>query len=104
MVILDALKVDIPAEPRRHRKRGWCESAETSDAFEIAWTAREDARKLVRTPPPPPEKTAWKTFLTACANRRKVTDRRRGTVISNSMLLKWRDYSPKTTSGICTST
>ena len=62
MVILDALKVDIPAEPRRHRKRGWCESAETSDAFEIAWTAREDARKLDHPPPPPRKDRAEDIF------------------------------------------
>ena len=47
VVLLDT---EVPVEPRRHRKRGWSKSAETSAAFQIAWAAREDARKLVRTP------------------------------------------------------
>ena len=33
MAMLDAVKVEVPAEPRRHRKHGWCESAETSTSF-----------------------------------------------------------------------
>ena len=73
MAIFDAVKVEVPAEPCRHRKRGWCESPDTSAVFTVAWTAREDARKLIRTPPPL-EKTAWKTLRTACATLRKVID------------------------------
>ena len=101
MAIIDAVKVNILAEPRRHRKRGWCESTESSAAFKIAWTARENARKLIDTLPR--ERTAWKTLRTTCANLRKVIDAGVHSY-SNRMLLKWRKYSPKTTSRVSTST
>ena len=69
MASVDEVNVEVPVEPRRHRKRGWCESVETS-ATKKAWTAREDARKVVGTPSR--EKTAWKAIRTACATLWKV--------------------------------
>lgn len=68
--IIDAVKVEVPPTPHQPRKRGWCESAETSAAFKIAWSAREDARQHLRAHPR--DSTAWKTLRTACANLREV--------------------------------
>ena len=51
MTIIDAVAVEVPAESPRHSKRGWCQSAETSAAFTVAWTEGEDARTLIPTPP-----------------------------------------------------
>ena len=64
--LADAVEVEVPPPPRRQRKRGWCDPAETSAAFKVAWTAREDARRLLRAHPQ--DRIAWKTLRTACAN------------------------------------
>ena len=50
--IIDTVEAKVPAPPRRQRQREWIESAETSTAFEIACTAREDAQRLLLRPPP----------------------------------------------------
>ena len=50
-VILDAVEAEVPPPPRRTHKLGWCETAETSAAFTIAWNAREDARRFMRVNP-----------------------------------------------------
>ena len=68
-VVLDAVAKDVPPPPRRTHKVGWCEFAETSAAFKVAWDAREDARRFMRIKR---DKTAWKTLRTACANLRGV--------------------------------
>ena len=70
-VILDAVEAEVPP-PRRTHKLGWCETAETSAAFTIAWNAREDARRFMRVHPR--DRTACKTLRTACANLRAVID------------------------------
>ena len=71
-VILDAVEAEVPPPPRRTHKLGWCETAETSAAFAIAWNAREDARRFMRVNPR--DRTAWKTLRTACANMRAMID------------------------------
>ena len=55
--------------PRRQRRQGWCESAETSAAF-VAWSARENALYFLRAHPR--DRIAWKTLRTACANLQQV--------------------------------
>ena len=71
-VFLDAVEAEVPPLRRRSHKVGWCETAETSAAFTVAWNAREDARRFMRVDPR--DKTAWKTLRTACANLRGVID------------------------------
>ena len=44
---------------------------ETSAAIQLAWDAREDARRVMRIKK---DNTAWKTLRTACANLRKAID------------------------------
>ena len=68
--ILDAVGKEAPLTPRRHRRHGWCESAEPLAAFILAWTARKDERQFLRAHPL--EKNAWKTLRSACANLQKV--------------------------------
>ena len=68
-VVLDAVAKEVPPPLRRTHKLGWCESAETSAAFKVAWDAREDARRFRRIKR---DKTAWKMLRTACANLRGV--------------------------------
>ena len=97
-VILDAVEAEVPPPPRRTHKLGWCETAETSAAFTIAWNARKDAGRFMRVNAR--ERTAWKTLRTACANLRAVID---AGLHAKSTLLKRRDYSPTTTSGVSTS-
>ena len=46
--ILDAVENEVPSPPRRHRRHGWCESAEPLAARIVAWTAREDACQRLR--------------------------------------------------------
>ena len=70
-VVLDAAAKEVNPPPRRSHKLAWCESAETSAAFKVAWDAREDARRFMRIKR---DKTAWKTLRTACANLRGVID------------------------------
>ena len=72
MLILDAVEAEVPPPPRRAHKLGWCETAETSAAFTIAWNARKDAGRFMRVNAR--ERTAWKTLRTACANLRAVID------------------------------
>jgi len=48
--IVDGVEKEVSPPPRRHRRHGWCESAETLAAFILAWTAREDA--ILACPPP----------------------------------------------------
>ena len=50
-VILDVVEAEVPPPPRRTRKLGWCETAETSTAFTIAWNAREDAQRFTHVNP-----------------------------------------------------
>ena len=71
MVILDAVKVEAPQlnHAIAASKREW---RETSAALEMAWIARENARKLVGTPPS--RKNAWKTSRTVCVTPRKMMD------------------------------
>ena len=69
-VVLDAIEAEVSPLPHRTHKLGWCERAETSAAFTVAWNAREDARRFMCVNPR--EKTAWKTLRTACANLRGV--------------------------------
>ena len=59
-VILDAVEAEVPPPPRRTHKLGWCETAETSAAFTIAWNAREDARRFMRVNPR--DRTVYKTL------------------------------------------
>ena len=68
---LDAVAKAVPPPPCRTHKLGWCESAETSAAFKVAWDAREDARPFMRIKR---DKTARKTLRMACANLRGVID------------------------------
>ena len=68
--ILKAVEVEVPSVPRRQRKRGWCESAETPAAFKITWIARENARQFLRSHPR--DRIAWKKLRTACANLHQV--------------------------------
>ena len=49
--LLDVVEAEVPLQPRRTPKLGWCEMAETSAAFTIAWNAREDARRFMRINP-----------------------------------------------------
>ena len=46
-VILDAVEPEVPPPPRRMHKLGWCETAETTASFTIAWDAREDPRRFM---------------------------------------------------------
>ena len=57
-VILDAVEAEVPPSPRCTHKLGWCETAETSATFTIAWDAREDARRFMRVNPR--DKSAWR--------------------------------------------
>ena len=50
-VILDAVEAEVPPPPHRTHKLGWCETAETSSAFTIAWNESEDARRFMRVNP-----------------------------------------------------
>ena len=59
-VILDTVEAEVPPPPRRTDKLGWCETAETSAAFPIAWNVREDERRFMRVNPR--DRTAWKTL------------------------------------------
>ena len=67
--IIDEVEKGVPSPPYRHHRHGWCESADTLAVFMLAWTAREDARQLLR--PHPRDRTAWKTLRFACALRSK---------------------------------
>ena len=37
--LIDAAEAEVPS-PRRRRERGWCEPAETSPTFKVAWATR----------------------------------------------------------------
>lgn len=69
--ILDAVAKDVPPPPRHSHKPGWCETTETSAAIQLAWDAREDARRVMRIKK---DKAAWKTLRKACANLRRAID------------------------------
>ena len=71
-IILDAVETKVPPLPRRTHKLGWCETAENSASFKIAWNVKEDARRFMRVNPR--DRTAWKTLRMACANLRAVID------------------------------
>lgn len=68
--IIDAAEAEVPPTPRRPRMRGRCELAETSAAFKMSWTAREDVLQHSRAQPQ--DSTAGKTRGTACANLQEV--------------------------------
>ena len=59
-VILDAVGAELPPPPHHAHKLRWCETAETSAAFTIAWNAREDARRFMRVNPR--DRTVYKTL------------------------------------------
>ena len=71
-VVVHAVEAELPPPPRRTHNLGWCETAETTAAFTIAWDAREDARRFML--PNPRDKTAWDALRTVCANLRGVVD------------------------------
>jgi len=68
--VMNAVEKEVPPPPRRHHRNGWCETPETVAAFKVAWTAREDARQLLRVYPR--DSTAWKKLRSACANLQEV--------------------------------
>ena len=49
--IIDEVEKEVLLSPRRHRRHGRCESAESLAAFKIAWTGTEDARHFLRAHP-----------------------------------------------------
>ena len=50
-VFLDAVEAEVPPPPRLTNKLGWCETAETSATFTLAWDVREDSRRYMRVNP-----------------------------------------------------
>ena len=66
----DVVQKKVSPPRRRHRRHGWCESADTLAAFFLPWAAREDARQFLLAHPS--DRTAWKTLRSACANLQEV--------------------------------